>query len=101
MFKSRTLVNLLTVVVIAGAGLLGYQLWRGQATRDEAIDEALESTATPAAAPAPASPTAGIAAVGPQLEKIARQWEEANAASQGDKLRTLSQQAANNPGPEL
>ena len=98
MVKSRTLVNLVTILIIAGAGFFGYHLWRGQPAAEETYAEESEAPAIPTPQPAPSEtpvpPAATIPVIGTALMDIARRWELAQAEEHGSnrdqKLRAIS-----------
>jgi hypothetical protein len=98
MFKSRTFVNLATLLVIAGAGILGYHLWQGQGPREEAVAEESGVTVMPAPPPdlteAPAPAAAAGPAIGAELVALARRWEQADdekdAVARHENLRSIS-----------
>jgi len=109
MIKSRTLVNLITILVIAGAGAVGYRLWQDRTAPEEAFGEPSESPAAPPPAPEsaltePAAPPAvARPEIGEDLADLARRWEDASAGGQGAardrKLRVLSEEAVAKLGP--
>lgn len=109
MSKSKTLVNLATGIIIAGAIYLAYRAWHENATpaddgfADIPVDQPVSPTpqpVAPAAAPAvkPADPARQEA-----LADFARQWEAAAAGPRGEaraaKLKAISEGAIASLGP--
>jgi hypothetical protein len=100
MLKSRTLVNLVTILVIAGAGILGYHMWRGQPAEEESHAEESGVPATPTPQPDLAEmlvqPAAAIPVTGTVMVDIARRWEQAHdekqEANRDQKLREISEE---------
>lgn len=97
MFKSRTFVNLATLLVIAGAGILGYRLWQGQSPREEPAAEESEVAVMPATPPGltemPAPPAAAGPVIGAELTALACRWEQAQdakGAAHDEDLRAVS-----------
>lgn len=104
MNKTKLIVNLATVLIVATAAIIGYRIWQGQAPRDESEvfypPETSESAPPdpPGDAPAatPAAPQHPVPETTGDLAKLIRQWEKTHGGERGtarhEALRALSKE---------
>lgn len=109
MIKSKTLVNLATGIIIAGAVYLAYRAWHEHAkpADDGFVDMPVDQSASPTPQPVAPSAAATVKPADPArqvaLADFARQWEAAAADSRGEaraaKLKAISESAVAALGP--
>lgn len=111
MNKTKLIVNLASVLVVATAAIIGYRIWKGQSPRDESdvfYPPETSETAPPdpagnAPAATPAAPQHPVPETTGDLAKLIRQWEKNHGGESGtarnESLRALSKEVIAKLGP--
>ncbi|OYV07022.1 MAG: hypothetical protein CFE26_03200 [Verrucomicrobiales bacterium VVV1] len=117
MIKSKTLINLVTILVLGVAGVLCYRMWQVRPSQEESLSELpvtpaqIPATQPGAATQTPVKESVPLAATRPVIAAavvdFARRWQEADTGLQGTardaKLRSITTDAVTRfgAGPEL